>query len=146
MPHSSLRRLTFTTRHRRRDQDADLTEAAGLDHHGYHSMITDDQARHNRRPNRRCRLCTAQNTCSRPTPAQSISPQSITRYCPGDRTAGRRPRWCSWRHNALLLVTPNTHERVARGADVHSSIQVSSVVAEERVKVESPQRSEENRP
>jgi hypothetical protein len=46
----------------------------------------------------------------------------------------------------LLLVTPNTHERVTQGADVHSSIQAPSVVAEERVKVESPQRSEENRP
>jgi len=46
----------------------------------------------------------------------------------------------------VLLVTPNTHERVTQGADVHSSIQAPSVVAEERVKVESPQRSEENRP
>ena len=46
----------------------------------------------------------------------------------------------------VLLVTPNTHERVTQGADVHSSIQARSVVAEERVKVESPQRSEENRP
>jgi hypothetical protein len=46
----------------------------------------------------------------------------------------------------LLLVTPNTHERVTQGANVHSSIQAPSVVAEERVKVESPQRSEENRP
>jgi hypothetical protein len=50
------------------------------------------------------------------------------------------------RRSGLLLITPNTHERVTRGADVHSSIQARSVVAEERVKVESPQRSEENQP
>ena len=32
----------------------------------------------------------------------------------------------------VLLVTPNTHERVAQGADVHSSIQAPSVVADEQ--------------
>jgi hypothetical protein len=59
----------------------------------------------------------------------AINPMSVARY-----------------RERLLLVTPNTHERVTQGADVHSSIQAPSVVAEERVKVESPQRSEENRP
>ena len=32
----------------------------------------------------------------------------------------------------VLLVTPNTHERVAQGADVHSSIQAPFVVDEQR--------------
>ena len=58
--------------------------------------------------------------------------------------AGKRNQ--GFRGVRLLLVTPNTHERVTQGADVHSSIQAPSVVAEERVKVESPQRSEENQP
>jgi transposase len=50
-------------------------------------------------------------------------------------------------HDARVLTgTPNAHGPVTQGADAHSSIQASSVVDEEWVKVESPQRSEENRP
>lgn len=41
---------------------------------------------------------------------------------------------------------PNAHADVTRGEECHSSIVANPVVAEAGVKVESPQRSEENRP
>ena len=44
----------------------------------------------------------------------------------------------------VLTDTPNAHGPVTQGADAHSSIKASSVVDREWVKVESPQRSEEN--
>jgi hypothetical protein len=53
---------------------------------------------------------------------------------------------CTWWRAPMFDGTPDAHLLVVEDADVHSSIQAHSVVDEEGVKVESPQRSEENRP
>jgi hypothetical protein len=56
------------------------------------------------------------------------------------------PLSLSYKNGRVWDGTPDAHGSDVQGDHVHSSIRARFVAAEKGVKVESPQRSEENRP
>jgi hypothetical protein len=75
-------------------------------------------------------------------PAGHVSPTGTTRA----RREDHKQRIDTERGYLVWDGTPDAHGTDVQGDHVHSSIRARFVAVEEGVKVESPQRSEENRP